>query len=101
MGVARRLGGKAACHSKQERDDQKSKLHNIGEKTKAPLLVTLSDLLRAGLVPINRVSRGFRTCSQGIMAAMDEVSVRIDDEQQFEDIPESGKFNRPTVAFFF
>ena len=33
------------------------------------------------------------------MAAMDEVSVRIDDEQQFEDIPESGKFNRPTVAF--
>lgn len=30
---------------------------------------------------------------------MDEVSVRIDDEQQFEDIPESGKFNGPSVAY--
>ena len=39
LGVARRLGGKAACHSKQERDDQKSQLHHIGEKKKAPLLV--------------------------------------------------------------
>ena len=60
LGVVGRPGGSATCHGKQERDDHKARLHNISEKESASL-VTLS---KGRAREINRVSCGFRTCSQ-------------------------------------
>ena len=47
---------------------------------------------------ITESSAGFARALELIMAAMDEVSVRIDDDQQFEDIPESGTFHKTNAA---